>query len=412
MPLARKSGRCCPIGLIGEGNSPYKSISAFAGSPLLISLEKLVEHGYLAYSDLANAPNFPELEVDFEKVTLYRLGLLRKAFVGFQQTDEYWRFEASNQWWLDSFARFVALAIANNGQAWTRWDPAKQADKTEIRFQKFMQFEFFRQWCELRQYCQTRGIRIMGDIPFYVEHNSADVWANPQLFDLDQQGNPRTLGGCPPDYFSATGQLWGNPTYRWDHLEETGYGWWIERLRAGLAQMDMVRLDHFRGFEAYWEVPSGERTAINGRWVKGPGTKLFEAAQRELGPLPIVAEDLGLITPEVNAIRERFSFPGMKVLQFAFASDSASRTFLPHNYCPNVVAYTGTHDNDTTMGWWASADGHPAPGRKDSHGEKGRARTYLGADETETNWAFLRALMTSVADTAIAPVQDLLGLVL
>jgi 4-alpha-glucanotransferase len=406
----QKVWQVLPIGLIGEGNSPYKSISAFARSPLLISLEKLVERGYLTRSDLVDAPNFPELEVDFERVPPYKLGLLRKAFAGFQPTEEYWRFEEDNQWWLESFARFVALAIANSGQTWTRWDPARRADEIEVKFQKFMQFEFFRQWCELRQYCLTRGLRIMGDIPFYVEHNSADVWANPELFDLDQQGNPRTLGGCPPDYFSATGQLWGEPTYRWDCLEETGYGWWIERLRAALAQMDMVRLDHFRGFEAYWEVPASERTAINGRWVKGPGTKLFEAAETELGALPIVAEDLGLITSEVDAIRERFSFPGMKVLQFAFTGDSAARTSLPHNYCRNVVAYTGTHDNDTTVGWWASTGGHPAPGQKNSQCEQGRARAYLGADETETNWAFLRALMTSVADTVIAPVQDLLGL--
>ncbi len=399
-----------PIGLIGEGNSPYKSISAFAGSPLLISLEKLVERGYLTHSDLADVPSFPELQVDFEKVAPYRLGLLRKAFAGFQPTHEYWRFEAANQWWLDSFARFVALTLANDGRRWTQWDPAKRADETEIRFQKFGQFEFFRQWYELRQYSQTRGIRIMGDIPFYVEHHSADVWANPQLFNLDQEGNPSTLGGCPPDYFSATGQLWGNPTYRWDRLEETSFGWWIERLKAALAQVDMVRLDHFRGFEAYWEVPASESTAINGRWVKGPGTKLFEAAERELGPMPIVVEDLGSITSEVHTIREKFSFPGMKVLQFAFASDWGARTFLPHNYCRNVVAYTGTHDNDTILGWWASIGGHATPGEDDSQGEQGRARAYLGAVETEVNWALLRALMTSVADTVIAPVQDLLGL--
>jgi 4-alpha-glucanotransferase len=399
-----------PLGLIGEGDSPYKSISAFGLSPLLISPEKLVERGYLTPSDLADKPNFPEMEVDFESVVPYKLGLLRKAFARFEQTEEYVEFEEHNRPWLDPLARFVALKVSNGGVAWTRWDPTRQPDEVEIKLQKFLQFELSRQWGELRQYCHARGIRIIGDIPFYVEHDSADVWANPEMFDLDEEGNPRVISGVPPDYFSATGQLWGNPTYRWDRLEQSAYRWWIDRLRATFGAVDIVRLDHFRGFEAYWEVPAKAPNAINGRWVQGPGAKLFETAQKELGPLPIVAEDLGLITPEVEDIRNKFSFPGMKVLQFAFASGPGPRTFLPHNYCRNVVAYTGTHDNDTTVGWWASAGGDGTGGQKDPQGEQARVRAYLGTDGTEINWAFIRAVMVSVADTVIVPAQDLLGL--
>jgi len=399
-----------PLGLIGEGDSPYKSISAFGGSPLLISLERLAERGYLTPSDLADVPNFSESEVGFEKVTPYKLALLRRAFARFEQTEDYREFEEHNRPWLDPFARFVALKIANDGAMWTRWDPAKQASEVEIKLQKFLQFEFSRQWGELRQYCHARGIRIMGDIPFYVEHDSADVWTNPEMFDLDERGNPRAVGGVPPDYFSATGQLWGNPTYRWDRVEQSGYRWWLERLRATFAAVDIVRLDHFRGFEAYWEVPASERSAVNGRWVPGPGAKLFETVQKQLGPLPIVAENLGLITPEVEGLRNRFSLPGMKVLQFAFASDHGARTFLPHNYCRNVVAYTGTHDNDTTVGWWTSLGQDGTRSQKDRQCEQESARVYFGTNGTEINWDFIRAVMASVADTAIIPMQDLLGL--
>lgn len=399
-----------PLGLIGEGDSPYKSISAFGGSPLLISPERLAERGYLTRSDLADVPKFSEVEVDFEKVVPYKLALLRRAFARFKQTEDYREFEEHNRLWLDPFAHFLALKIANDGVTWTRWDPAKQASEVEINLQKFLQFEFSRQWGELRQYCHGRGIRIMGDIPFYVEHDSADVWTNPEMFDLDERGNPRAVGGVPPDYFSATGQLWGNPTYRWDRFDQSGYRWWVERFRATFAAVDIVRLDHFRGFEAYWEVPASERNAVNGRWVPGPGAKLFEAVQKELGPLPIVAENLGVITPEVEDLRNRFSFPGMKVLQFAFASDHGARTFLPHNYCRNLIAYTGTHDNDTTVGWWTSLGQDGTWSQKDRQCEQESAQAYFGTNGTEINWDFIRAVMASVADTAMIPMQDLLGL--
>jgi 4-alpha-glucanotransferase len=308
--------------------------------------------------------------------------------------------------WLDTFARFMALKVANGGVAWTDWDQRIEADAEEIEFQRFLQVEFMRQWCRLKGYCAERGIRMMGDIPIYVAQDSADVWAQPELFRFD------AVAGVPPDYFSATGQLWGNPIYRWDRMERDGYAWWIERMRATFEMFDVVRMDHFRGFEAYWEVPAGEATAVNGRWVKGPGAGLFRAVEKALGRLPIVAENLGVITPEVEAIREEFGFPGMAVLQFAFGKDPQAPTFLPHNYPRNLAAYTGTHANDTVMGWWRSGCGDSTRTAEDVAKEKARAVAYLGAEGScaEMNWVMIRALMASVADTVIFPMQDVLGL--
>jgi 4-alpha-glucanotransferase len=311
----------------------------------------------------------------------------------------------------------------HGGAAWNRWEPAlakrqptalsEWAERfaDEVQSRKYWQYQFFKQWSALKQYSHNRGIRIMGDIPIFVAHDSADVWAHPELFHLSSSGNPAVVAGVPPDYFSATGQLWGNPIYRWDVIAQSGYAWWIERFRATLSVVDLVRLDHFRGFEAYWVIPGTETTAVNGQWVKGPGDALFGAVQGELGELPIVAEDLGVITPEVEALRERFGFPGMTVLQFAFGSDPQASKFLPHNYVRNLVVYTGTHDNDTTIGWWTSAGVHDSTRTEgEIRREREFALKYLGTDGREMNWTFIRAVLASVADTAIAPLQDVLGL--
>jgi 4-alpha-glucanotransferase len=403
-----------PLGPTGYGESPYQSLGSFAGNPLLISLEKLAEHGHLSDQDLAGGPVFPDDTVDFERVIPYKFKLLRKAFDNFRSTAEFEDFCAQHRAWLDDFAQFMALKDANGQKAWTEWrdhGADADADAREIELQKFWQWEFYRQWGELKKYCQTRGVRMMGDIPIYVSHDSADVWSNPDLFELNPDGSSIKVAGVPPDYFSATGQLWGNPIYRWDHMQASGYKWWIERLRATLGMVDMVRLDHFRGFEGYWEVPAGEATAINGRWAKGPGASLFEALEAALGELPIVAENLGVITPDVEAVRHQFGFPGMSVLQFAFGTDPQAPTFRPHNYPREVVAYTGTHDNDTTVGWWQSQGaGDSTRTAADVERERGFTKAYLNTDGREIHWAFIRTIMASVADTVIVPLQDVLGL--
>jgi 4-alpha-glucanotransferase len=399
-----------PLGPTGYGDSPYQSFSAFAGNPMLISPEKLVEHGYLPAADLLTGEVFPPEEVDFGRVIPLKTGMLRKAFTRFEPTAEFDDFCARHAHWLEDYVRFLALKKANGGKAWTEWT-IKQADSEEMDTQRFWQYEFFRQWDELKRYCEERRIRVMGDMPIYVAGDSADVWAHPDLFELDAHGNAAMVSGVPPDYFTADGQLWGNPVYRWDRLAATGYAWWIERFQAVFTTVDMVRLDHFRGFEAFWEVPATEKTAVNGRWVKGPGPKLFEAVQKQLGELPIVAENLGVITPEVEAIRHQFGFPGMSVLQFAFGTDPQAPTFQPHNYPREVVAYTGTHDNDTTMGWWNStATVDSTRTQEDIDREREFTKAYLATDGREINWTFIRTLFASVADTAIVPLQDVLGL--
>ncbi|MGH9612662.1 MAG: 4-alpha-glucanotransferase [Bryobacteraceae bacterium] len=400
-----------PLGPTGYGDSPYQCFSAFAGNPLLISPDKLADHGYISRRELADAPASLDDRVEFETVIPFKLDLLRRAFRGFSQTAEYRAFEEEHRAWLDPFAHFMALKRANGEVAWTEWDRSKHASEDEIALQKWMQFEFFRQWNGLKRKCREHGIRVMGDIPIYVAHDSADVWARPELWDLDADGRARTVAGVPPDYFSATGQLWGNPIYRWDRIAEDGYAWWIERFRATLDVVDMMRLDHFRGFEAYWEVPGTEPTAMHGRWVKGPGVALFEAAEKALGELPIVAENLGVITPEVEAIRHQFHYPGMSILQFAFGNDPQAPTFRPHNYPREVVAYTGTHDNDTTIGWWTSIGAGDSTRTPDQiEKERAQTRAYLNTDGREIHWAFIRTIIASVADTALVPMQDVLGL--
>ncbi|MGA2214108.1 MAG: 4-alpha-glucanotransferase [Bryobacteraceae bacterium] len=409
-----------PLGPTGYGDSPYQCFSARAGNPLLISLERLVEVGWLDASALADAPVFPEDRVDFERLVPWKTALLESAV---SRDPGFKKFCEGNQHWLDDYALFMALKEAHQGAAWTEWNPgARDRDPRALAqwrerlaapmaAQKFIQFAFFEQWRELREYAREHGVRIMGDLPIYVSHDSVDVWAHRQYFRLDETGNSTVVSGVPPDYFSQTGQLWGNPIYRWDALANDGYGWWLDRFHAAFEMVDMIRLDHFRGFEAYWEVPASEATAVNGQWVKGPGARLFRAAQAKLGELPLVAENLGVITPEVEAIREEFGFPGMAVLQFAFGNDAQAPTFRPHNYPRQVVAYSGTHDCDTTVGWWSSKGrGESTRSEADIRRERDFAMRYLNTDGSEIHWVFIRALLASVADTVLFPLQDVLGL--
>jgi 4-alpha-glucanotransferase len=417
-----------PLTPTGYGNSPYQSPSAFAGNPLLISLDSLVDEGLLEPGDLREIPDSDPGEAAFEEAAEYKLPLLREAYERFHtrgQTSDFLEWTSREEGWLEDYSLYFAVKQAHGDRPWTEWesgiaarDPAamtkwqaKLAD--EIEACKFEQFIFFRQWNRLKTYCRDRGIRMFGDLPIYVAHDSADVWSHPELFCLDAQGQPASVAGVPPDYFSATGQLWGNPIYNWSKMSADGFKWWIERIHQTLGVVDMIRLDHFRGIEAYWEVPAGETTAVNGKWVKGPGASLLAAAERALGELPIVAENLGVITPEVEEIRGQFSFPGMAVLQFAFGNDAQAPSFRPHNYDRNLVAYTGTHDNDTTVGWWRSSGSLNSTRTEEDVRKEGEvARAYLDLDGPEKNisWALVRALMASVADTVVIPLQDILSL--
>jgi 4-alpha-glucanotransferase len=406
-----------PLGPTGYGNSPYQSLSAFAGNTLLIDPAELIADELLSPEEIANG--LPQDgQVDFEAVWLFKEKLLHQAFENFRRKSsdqlqfEFEKFCADSTWWLDDYACFIALKDDNDGREWSTWDPAIAGRQSsalarefnrlheEIRRQKFFQFLFYRQWQALRDYCKSREVRLIGDLPIFVAHDSADVWAHPEYFKLDSDGKPIVVAGVPPDYFSETGQLWGNPLYDWDRLRRDGFAWWIERVRFTLAQVDAIRVDHFRGFVACWEIPAGELTAENGQWVPSPGRELFATLNGTLGKLPIIAENLGVITPEVEGLREASAFPGMRVLQFAFGGD-ATNDHLPHNYTRDSVAYTGTHDNDTTVGWFAEiADTEAAKVCLD----------YLDSDGSEINWDFVRAVMASVAEIAIVPLQDVLGL--
>jgi 4-alpha-glucanotransferase len=432
-----------PLGPTGYGDSPYQCFSAFAGNPLLISPERLIEDGLLTESEAnvvnggAAFPGLSEVEgkrptdgVDFPAVIAHRQTLWPRVLERFDAAsagpmrERFERFCREEAHWLDDFALFMAVKEAHGHAAWTTWetdirhhDPAAVATWStrcarESRLHKLTQFLFFEQWRRVREACHARSIHIMGDLPIFVAHDSADVWAQQELFRLDAEGKPTVLAGVPPDYFSADGQLWGNPHYRWDVLRESGYAWWIERFRSLLALVDAVRIDHFRGFEASWEIPAGASTAVNGQWVKGPGAALFDELRfaLETDHLPLVAENLGVITPDVEALRQRFGLPGMAILQFAFGTDPQAPDFKPHNYPRNLVVYTGTHDNDTTMGWWTSAVGHSTRSAADIADEREHATRYLGLEGREVHWEFIRAVMASVADTAIVPAQDLLGL--
>jgi len=424
----QKLWQVLPLNPTGYADSPFQCFSASAGNPILISLERLVEAGILGRHDLRGVPSFPVESVDYGAVIHFKLPLLEKAAQKFladatpAEHNQFEEFSRTNAAWLDDFALFMAIKRAHGLVVWTKWHSDIAARKPDamkhwserlapsIAAQKFFQYEFFRQWKELRDYGRERGMRIIGDIPIYVAHDSADVWVNRQFFLLDGVGRPLKIAGVPPDYFSATGQCWGNPIYNWPLLKQTGYDWWVERLRSALRLYDLVRIDHFRGFEAYWEVPAHETTAINGRWVKGPGAELFSVLRKELGDLPIIAENLGVITPEVEAIRHEFGFPGMAILQFAFGSDPQAPTFKPHNYVHDLVAYTGTHDNDTVVGWWASAGGDSTRTAGDIEKEHQHTRAYLGFKDEPIHWVMIRGIMASVANTAVAPMQDVLGL--
>ena len=419
----QKLWQVLPLGPTGYEHSPYTmNFSAFAGNPLLISLDLLAEEGLLNPNELTplDADVDPNC-VNFNRVIPHKTKFLKLANERFQQSltnkqnTEFEQFCQEQSAWLDHFVLFMALLEANSGKSWNNWVPAiarrepaalktaAEALQDSIMFHKFLQFKFFEQWKKLRAYANHKNIQIVGDISIYVCHNSADVWANPDIFKLDPETfEPAYIAGVPPDYFSATGQLWGNPVYNWDQLQKTKFAWWIERFQATLQYVDIVRVDHFRGFEAYWQVPAGEETAINGEWIEAPGVEFFETLGNALGSLPIMAEDLGIITPEVEALRDRFQFPGMRILLFAFSDDA--NTYLPHHYVSNCVVYTGTHDNDTTLGWWTSA----------STAEKQLVAKYLGystpEEIEEINWVLIRTALASVADLAILPLQDLLGL--
>lgn len=409
-----------PLGPTGYGDSPYQSFSSFAGNPYLISLSRLHEEGWLTADDLEGG-DFGDGRVDFGPVIEFRLHALRRAaeawraWAGDDERAAFADYRERSSAWLDDFALFMALKEAHGGRPWAEWDAplrerkgkalkaAREEHAEAIERHMLWQWWFERQWAEVRAAAAARGIAILGDAPIFVAYDSADTWADQELFFLDDVGRPTVIAGVPPDYFSATGQRWGNPLYRWPKHAKRDFAWWIARVRRTLEMVDLLRIDHFRGFEAYWEIPAEEPTAVKGRWVKGPGQALFDALRGALagddGELPIVAEDLGVITPGVERLRDDNRLPGMKVLQFAFAAD-ASDPYLPHNYPTNCVAYTGTHDNDTSAGWYAQA-----PER-----ERDFLRRYLARDGSQVAWDLWRAAQASVADTAIAPLQDLLGL--
>lgn len=406
-----------PLGPTGYGDSPYQCFSAFAGNPYLVNSALLLEDGLLTGDDLADRPAFAPYAVDYGPVIQWKITLLDRAYARFKRSTSQKRkaafdeFRQANADWLTDFALFMAIKEANGGVSWDNWpaglrnrdpqalDAFREKYADAIQRHEFRQFLFFRQWMAVKKYANDRQIQIVGDVPIFVAYDSADAWANPGLFYLDSDGKPTVVAGVPPDYFSETGQLWGNPLYRWDVHRETGYAWWIARVKSALSLVDIIRLDHFRGFAAYWEVPFGETTAVNGHWVTGPGTGLFYAIRDALGSLPIIAEDLGEITPDVIAMRNELGLPGMKILQFAFAADPED-LFLPHNYVRNCVAYTGTHDNDTTRGWYTSAP----------EKERDMARRYLARSGDDISWDFIRAVWSSIADVAVAPLQDFLSL--
>ena len=406
-----------PLGPTGFGDSPYQCFSAFAGNPYLISPEMLRAAGWLTEDDLTARPAFPADGVEFGEVIPFKLYLLSRAFLHFQeratpeQRAAVQAFRASHAGWLEDYALFMAIKEHQGGRPWVKWPEALRhrdvqalqqfgaEHRQAVERQVFWQYLFFSQWETLRAYARQRGVRIIGDIPIFVAHDSADVWAHPELFLLDSQGNPTVVAGVPPDYFSPTGQLWGNPLYCWERHAADGYSWWVKRFRVILSMVDIVRLDHFRGFAGYWEVPAQEKTAVRGRWASGPGSAFFERMQAALGALPIIAEDLGEITPDVVALREQFNLPGMKILVFAF-DGSAANPFLPHNYSPHCVVYTGTHDNDTAVGWYSGA----------SEESRHFARRYLASDGSEIAWDLIRAAWASVAVFALAPMQDVLSL--
>ena len=406
-----------PLGPSGYGNSPYSCTSAFAGNILMISLERLAGRGYIDRERISGAAEL-ENAVDFEGVSTRKLPLLREAAGNFLRAapgglrQRYEAFRAANEWWLDDYALFAVLRERFGELPWNLWPEefthrhpealteSRVKLKALLDVECFLQFAFFEQWKLLRAYCAERGVRIIGDVAIFVNYDSADVWTHPDIFRLNPDLSPEVVAGVPPDAFSETGQRWGNPLYDWEALKSRGYDWWIQRMKWAVETCDIIRLDHFRGFEACWEIPAEEPTAVNGHWTPGPNQDLFRALKNELGKLPFIAEDLGFITPEVLALRKKLDIPGMKVMQFGFG-DKGAHIYLPHRHTPDCVVYTGTHDNDTTVGWW----NHSA-----TESEKAWAVEYLGGVDGDIHWKFIRAAFGSVATMAVVPVQDVLGL--
>ncbi|HCR90152.1 MAG TPA: 4-alpha-glucanotransferase [Prolixibacteraceae bacterium] len=412
----QKLWQILPLGPTGYGNSPYQCYSAFAGSSIFIDLDELVGEQLLTVEDLENSPSFPENRVDYDRVWEYKRGRMRLAFQNFQEKfeffkDDYYNFLGEHSWWLDDYALFRAIKGLDEQKVWNEWKPElkkrderelqlhrHQLDK-EINFHRFLQFLFFRQWFALKQYANEKNVSIIGDIPLYVSLDSSDVWANQDIFLLDKEGQPTLVGGVPPDYFSETGQLWGNPVFNWSHLKKRNYDWWVARVHFNLRMFDCVRIDHFRGLESFWAVSATEKTAIIGEWLPANGHELLSMLKNQLGELPVIAEDLGVITPEVEKLRDDFKLPGMKILQFAFSSDEKNKD-LPHNIEPNFVVYTGTHDNDTSRGWFRHAT---AP-------EKRLLKQYLKFPFFRFSRRFVEMAWSTAARQTIIPMQDLLQL--
>jgi len=411
----QKIWQILPLGPVGYGNSPYQCYSAFAGNPMFIDIEQLVADRLISKGKVTDQ-NFKDKKVEFERVEEWKIEILQEAFTGFQRNfgrykDEYFAFMQHNSWWLDDYALFRSLKAKNGGSVWNTWkkklvirdhQTIQEYFKelhAEIDFHRFVQFIFFRQWFKLKSYANSKGVRIIGDIPLYVSFDSADVWANQDIFILDGDSKPTQVGGVPPDYFSETGQLWGNPVFDWERVAERDFDWWLARIHFNLRMFDQVRVDHFRGLESFWSIAAEEKTAIIGEWLPAKGHELFRKLREQLGTLEIIAEDLGIITPEVERLRDEFNLPGMKVLQFAFGSDVANMN-LPHNFTSNFLVYTGTHDNDTSLGWFNSIE------KK----ERKLLHLYVAGSGKQFVRNFMEYAWGSTAYTAIAPMQDILGL--
>ncbi len=399
----------CPLGPTGYGDSPYQSLCSFAGNTLLIAPTLL--EGLLTDSELAEFPSLPDEAVDYGRVIMEKESLFLKAYGRFRDMPEFTAFCERERLWLDDFSLFAVIKATHGGRAWFEWESGlklrspealkelREREHHAIRFQKFLQFFFYRQWGGLREYAMSKKVRIIGDMPYYVAGDSSDTWASPHLFELDEHGNQLRLAGVPPDYFSETGQLWGNPLYRWDIMQRDGYAWWIRRIRKSLELVDYLRLDHFRAFDSYWAVPAGSINAVKGTWKEGPGEEFFAAIRNELGEVPLIAEDLGDITPRVEELRRRTGFPGMKVLQFAFDGDPEN-SYLPSNVNADSIIYSGTHDNDTSCGWFSSLSRH----------ERAYVCRYLGCTENDFIERFLRLAYMSPSRFCIIPFQDILEL--
>ncbi len=401
----------CPLGPTGYGDSPYQSFCSFAGNTLLISPQKLFEKKLLTSDELSGYPSLSDTEVDFGNVIQEKEKLFQIAYSRFVDDHDFVVFCDQQNYWLHDYALFKVLKDNNNGKPWYEWqsnyklrfpallDDLYNSERHLIRYQKFLQYLFHTQWLELRQYANSKGVKIIGDVPYYTAYDSVEAWASSELFEMDESGKPYRVAGVPPDYFSETGQLWGNPLFQWENMKQDGFSWWIKRIKKNLEWVDIIRLDHFRGFDSYWAIPADSKTAVNGKWEKGPGYQFFDAIKRELGTLPLIAEDLGELTDGVDELRRSAGIPGMKILQFAF-DGNPSNPYLPYNIQPDSITYTGTHDNDTSAGWLQSL----------TDSNRLRILSYLGCEEGEFCDRFLRLAFSSPSNLCIVPFQDVLGL--